>query len=602
MKKIILALLTLSMLLPVLTLASSATKPTVADIKNLYINAETKVGIPTTSNVNGGTDGNANYHASNVIEVKPGDVVTIGPVFVDQGYYLTAYKENGTCHTAKIAYAQCQEIAVISNNARIVKWTVPSGVAYIRMATSQMFRDSTVITVNEEFTPEEYFQCMAKQGTNVDYLKNAPATGALDNKFPATTKIFLGRSHSSEGDVLADNYRTCDYIPVKAGDVIYFGAAVTTQGYHLTLYNSSKKATTNVTKAYMVLVEDIGRGYGIYAYKIRTDSAYVRVVAATGVWDDKITLATINQPFNGDDYRKLFNISYSETAERPSSLNGLSALFMGDSISYGAGDTMSYTVPGRAWAGRIAAITGLKATNASVSGSKVSYVSGDDTAKWHYTQYEAHKNEQFDLVVMQGGVNDARYNRTVGTISDDDSQENLTKLRNTYIGGLQLLFANVKRSWPDAKLFFIANHRLDGHATGSARNMSKYFDKAEELCEKYGVVFIDLYNNEELEAKLNSKSTQYLPDTLHLNAAGYEIVTPYILNAIEAEYPPPVVETEPPIDTTSDVPAETTTAPATETAELTEPPIESNGCAGFALLPALLAVICTAAVVVIKKK
>ncbi len=598
MKKLITALLLAAMLLPILSVMSSATGATMPEIKNLYINAETKVGIPTTSNVNGGTDGNTNYHASNVIEVKPGDVVTIGPVFVDQGYYLTAYKENGSCHTAKIAYAQCKEIAVIKNNARIVKWTVPEGVSYIRMATSQMFRDSTLITVNREFTPEEYFACMEKQGTNVDYLKNPAATGTLDNKFPSTTNIFLGRSDSSEGDVLADNYRTCDYIPVKAGDVIYFGAAVTTQGYHLTLYNSNKKATTNVTKAYMVLLEDIGRGYGIYAYKIRTDSAYVRVIAATGVWDDKITLATVNQPFNGDDYRKMFNITYSETAERESVLNGKTALFMGDSISYGAGDKLSYTVSGRAWAGRIAAITGLKATNASVGGSKVSYVSGDDSAKWHYTQYDAHKNEQFDMIVMQGGVNDARHNRTVGTISDSTDLTELEKNKDTYIGGLQYLFASVKETWPEAKLFFIANHRLDGHSTGQAKNMSPYFDKAEELCKKYGVIFIDLYNNDELEAKLDSKSTKYLPDTLHLNAEGYEIVTPYILEAIEAEYASEIVETTP-VETTTEAPVDTTTD---EPDVIPTEPVESKGCGGIALLPALLAVICTAVAVVIKKR
>ncbi len=612
MKKIIIALLIAAMLLPMTTVMSGAEAATVADVNNLYINAETKVGIPSTSNMNNGTDGNTNYHGSNIISVKEGDVVTIGPVFRDQSYYMTAYKSDGTGHTAKIAYAQCKEVAQIKNNVRIVKWTVPAGVAYIRMATSQMFRDSTLITVNDEFTPEQYFKCMEKQGTNVDYLKGGTAEGTLNNIFPVSDDNFSGRTDGNNADVATGAYVSTPYIKVNEGDVVYFGAAAQDQGYHLSLYDANKKYTTNVNKNYMVLVEDLGRGFGIYAYKMRTGTEYLRIIAAGGVYGDGQELATLNQPFNGEAYKKMFNIAFDDAPVKDSPLKDKTALFMGDSISYGAGDGASYIRQGKAWAGRIARITGLKATNASVSGSKVSYLSGDDNAKWHYTQYKANKHKDFDMVVIQGGVNDARYNRVVGTISDSTDLTELEKRKDTYIGGLQYLFASTKETWPDAKLFFIANHRLDGHSTGQAKNMSPYFDKAEELCEKYGIVFIDLYNNEELEAKLNSKSTKYLPDTLHINAEGYEIVTPYILSALEAAYTTetpdttpsetttvdPSSDTEPteePVVTTTENPVVSTTEPVTDVAE-------DKGCAGFAILPALLAVICTAAVVVIKKK
>ncbi len=588
MKKFITALLIIAMLIPMTTFMASA-----AEIENLYVNAETKVGIPSASNMNNGTDGNQNYHGSNIIPVKEGDVVTIGPVFVDQGYYLTSYGEDGKVKTAKIAYANCKEVAVIRNNVRIVKWTVPAGVAYIRMATSQMFRDSTVVTVNNEFTVEEYFKCMEKQGTNVDYLKGETASGDITNIFPVSDDNFWGRTEKNSADVATGAYVTTPYIKVNEGDVVYFGAAAQDQGYHLTLYDANKKYTTNVTKAYMVLVEDLGRGFGIYAYKMRTGTGYLRIVAAGGVYGDGQQLATINQPFNGEYYKKLFNIQISDEPQRESVLNGKTALFMGDSISYGSGDGASYLRQGKAWAGRIAQITGLQATNASVSGSKVSYINGDDRTKWHYTQYNQNKNEQFDMIVIQGGVNDARHNRAIGEVSDINADVSSFK-RDTYAGGLQYLFHNVKTNWPEATYFFIANHRLDGHNTGNAKNMGPYFDKAKELCELYGFVYIDLYNNAELEAKLDSKSTKYMPDTLHINAAGYEIVTPYILEVLEATMTPPAPETEP--ETT--VAPEPETDPATEpvadpeTDPATEPVTEpSGGCGsmvnGFAIIAVL---------------
>ena len=118
---------------------------------------------------------------------------------------------------------------------------------------------------------------------------------------------FLGRSDSSKIEVASDSYRTSDYIPVKGGDVLYFGAAVKSQGYQLTLFGADKKPLTNVKIAYMVEYADLGDGLAIYAYSMPHDAAYVRVVAATSVYDAGKQLATINQPFDAEGYNNFFN-------------------------------------------------------------------------------------------------------------------------------------------------------------------------------------------------------------------------------------------------------------------------------------------------------
>lgn len=594
--KIISIVLVLSFMLSLsVSLATSATAA--VSIDNLYDNSKAQVGIPSTSSKDADITYNANFYASNLIPVKEGDVVTFGPCHVDQGHYLSAYSEAGNA-TAKVAYAQCTEVDVILSNSVIVKWTVPKGTSYIRMATSQMFYDCTVITLNQEFKKDDYFAAMDKAGINVDFLRPVKASGTLENLFPKSDKTFAGRVDASNKEIASSAYSSSDYIPVKAGDVLYFGAAVSSQGYHLALQDANKKGTTTVNYKYMVEYEDIGRGYSIYAYRIRPGTAYVRVVAATGVYDDGIELVTLNQPFTGEDYRKMFNIKIEDPSEKSSPLNGLRGLFMGDSISYGAGDGLSYLHTGRAWAGRIEDATGLINTNASVSGAKASYVSGDDTTKWLFNQYKAHSGEKFDLVVMHGGVNDARHMRPVGTISDSTSESELVKNIGTYAGGLQWLFHNVKDTFPEAKLFFIANHRLDGHTTGYAKDMSEYFNIAKELCEKYEVVFIDLYNNKELNDKLETTTTKYLPDTLHLNSAGYDIITPYIISVLEAEMRPEE-ETTAPSETT---PAAQTTE-LQVTASITTSPEEKKGCGAYVGGGiALVAVISLAGVMIRKKK
>ena len=591
----------LAMLIPMMTFMAGA-----AEIVNLYDRSKAALGTPGASR-DAALDASDNFYTTHAIEVKAGDVVTLGPVVTGQPYYIRAYGETGSVKISKVTYADCAKVDSFTGNVEIVQWTVPEGVASFRFATSQMFGDSTIVTVNQSFSTADYFAAMEKAGTNVDFLRPTTDKNELVNIFPQSDKVFAGRADKTNTEIAAGGYRTCPAVAVKEGDVIYFGAAALDQGYHLVLLDKNGKGTTTVNKNYMVQYDVIGNGFGIYAYKMRPGTAYVRVVAATGVYDDGIQLATINQPFDAATYMKKFNIVLPGTVESTSPLKGKKMLFMGDSISYGSGDGVSPFRTGRAWAGRIADRTGAIVTNASVSGAKASYINGDDKAKWLYTQFDQNKKEQYDVIVMHGGVNDARHNRTIGKILDTDNATELNQAKNTYIGGLQLLFYNVKKEQPNAKLFFIANHHLDGHNTGNAKNMAPYFDMAKQLCEKYGIIFIDLYNNKELNDKLETTTTKYLPDTLHLNAAGYEIITPYILEAIEAGVTAPV-EPETTLPETTEAPVETTDAPEVTTAEPEQTPApeqtdapEEKGCGGFvAGAVAVIALLGTA--IVFKKK
>ena len=594
----------LALIIAVLTVLSSMCFVVSADTElvNLYDNSKATTGRPNASSATGTNITAENYYVSNLIEVAAGDKIYFGPCMASQGYYLTSYNASGAVVTKQITKADVQVVGQFSENEIICCWTVPTGTASFKMATAETFAHSTLITKNQVYDAEGYFKYMESKSIDISHIKKTETDiTKIENKFPVSDKTFAGRCDSKEGDVATDSYRTSDYIPVKEGDFIYIAAAAASQGYHMTLYDANKKATTNVNKNHMVWYEDLGRGYMIYSYRMRPGTAYVRVVAAAGVYNDGIELVTINQPFSGEQYRKLFNITISDKPQNPDSpLNGLKGLFMGDSISFGAGDTLSYKHTGRAWAGRIQDATGLVATNASVSGAKASFITGDDTAKWLFNQYKPNMGNKYDIVVMHGGVNDARHERAVGSISASEDEDTLKGKVNTYLGGLQYLFYTVKKTQPDAKLFFIANHRLDGHDKGKAKDMSAYFDGAKELCEKYGIVFIDLYNNKELNDKLETTTKKYLPDTLHLNSAGYDIITPYIISALEAEFKSTTPETT--VEKTTAAPTPETTVPVTNAPETEAPSAaEPKGC-GSVIGAASVIVACAAAVALTKKK
>ena len=135
--------------------------------------------------------------------------------------------------------------------------------------------------------------------------------------------------------------------------------------------------------------------------------------------------------------------------------------------------------------------------------------------------------------------------------------------------------------------------------------MSAYFDGAKALCEKYGIIFIDLYNNKELNDKLETTTTKYLPDTLHLNSAGYDIITPYIISALEAGLKAGTEETTAEETTSAPTPGTTapeTNAPATEAPSTTAPAAtESKGCGSVIGVTSVIAV-CAAAVLFVKRK
>lgn len=301
MKKFLSIILMLAMLVPMMSVFASAAAPT-----NLYDASKAQLGTPPTTNVNDNASGNRLYWTAAPIAVKAGDVVTFGPMLTGQGYYITTYDANGAVKVAKVAYADCTVVDVVDNNAVIVKWTVPADTAYVRVVNSQIFKESTMITLNQEFTAADYFAEMDKNNINVDYVRPTTAKD-LVNLFPTSDKTFLGRCDKSKGEVATDSYRTSDYIPVKGGDVLYIGAAATSQTYHITMYDADKKAITNVNTPYFVQYDDLGDGKAVLAYTMTHDAAYVRVVIATAVYDEGKQLATINQPFDAEGYNNYFN-------------------------------------------------------------------------------------------------------------------------------------------------------------------------------------------------------------------------------------------------------------------------------------------------------
>ena len=554
-QRLICTVLVLAMLLPSIILTVNASEG--GEIVNLYKADRAGSGMASDDVYDSFDEDNA-YYTSGMIPVNEGDTITVGPILQTSDWFIKAYDKDGDA-VATVTCWDCAWDDEIGNNTVICTYTVPKGTKFIRVTNSYTFYDCTVITQNRPFTADEYFAEMNKAGVNVDFLRPTDIDGELVNLFPARSDDTL-RGYVSMGEYPGYNYyyRSRKYTvgvnkELAVGDVIYFAAAYKTHDHFISCVYEDGSAE-NISAEELLLYEDLKRGYATYVYRVTPETTEVAVNLGTGVYDDGISLVTKNQAFTGDRYREMFGIDLNEDIlDESSPLYGLKGLFMGDSISRGSHDYISYTDQSDenslrvGWAGGISARTGLISTNPSVSGARVSYRGEDleNPGSWVYNQQLPYVTQEFDLVVMHGGVNDASGGRqAIGSplpvTSTKEELMDAAKATMTgpdgnkstsYIAGLQLLFHSVKSNFPEATLFFVANYQL---ASSSKHTLlGEYLEAAREVCEMYGVHYIDLYNNAELNEKLEHDTLNYIEDHVHPNKPGYDIVTPYIQAELE---------------------------------------------------------------------
>jgi hypothetical protein len=302
-KRLFSALLVLALLVPMMSVMASA-----AELENKYDSSKRIIGIPPDQRDAEHTSTNANYCASNLIELQPGDVVCFGPVATNLAYHARTYTPDGAKKDNKITTSDCEIVADIVPGISILKYVVPEGTGSMRFAINQMFGDSFLVTINQEFGKEDYFAAMDKAGVNIDYFRPASYSGEFVNVFPVADTTFAG-SVDKKGEEKANaDYRTSAIIPVNEGDVIYFAGCALEQGYQLVTYDAAgAPAEEATTLNYVSRFVDFGDGYGICAYKARPGTAGVRIVAPAATYDAGKVFVTVNQPLSLDSYNALMN-------------------------------------------------------------------------------------------------------------------------------------------------------------------------------------------------------------------------------------------------------------------------------------------------------
>ena len=218
-----------------------------------------------------------------------------------------------------------------------------------------------------------------------------------------------------------------------------------------------------------------------------------------------------------------------------------SAIFIGDSICHNKYEQLQDpTTAG--WPGRIGTKYEMRWYNTGIGGATVAVTKENNTTVQLIKIKET--VEEIDLLVMQGGINDAYGGVALGRVEEGfqlDSFDN-----TTFAGCLQNLFARAKSYYPEAKFFYILHHTTPSSlmlTDLNQRNIPRgnpkdYIDLACEICEKWGVPYLNLYDDEKFNVEIfdtahNSKGCMW-PDLLHLGSPlGYDTLTSYIVAWLE---------------------------------------------------------------------
>ncbi len=218
-------------------------------------------------------------------------------------------------------------------------------------------------------------------------------------------------------------------------------------------------------------------------------------------------------------------------------LEGLKINFLGDSITEGCGTTG----PDKCFASKIAAEYGAFTRNYGIGGTRIAPRSvPSENPRWDldFNSRVSEMDPDADLIVIFGGTNDFDHgDAPFGTFEDRTTE--------TFCGSLHTLYRAVIERYPAARIMVMTPlHR--GTATpedkptvkrdGKANVLIDYVNMIRRTAEYYSIPVLDLYAVSGMQPAVDVIRERYMPDALHPNDNGHELLTALIARFIETTF------------------------------------------------------------------
>ena len=230
------------------------------------------------------------------------------------------------------------------------------------------------------------------------------------------------------------------------------------------------------------------------------------------------------------------------TASEENQWEGRSAIFVGDSITAGVGTEKIYYE----YLDECLELSSV--TPMGVSGSCISAFS--DYGQSNQPLINRYENiPSADLIVVFMGTNDYGHETPLGSEQDTEDK--------SFYGALNVIIPALVEKHQSSKIVFVTslhrygrgtsgilgtNFTYDNIPNGVGATLGDYVNALKTICAKNGVSVIDLYTECTLDPTDATVRAEYMPDGLHPNAKGHEVIAEIIESHIR-DYEP--VEDEP---------------------------------------------------------
>ena len=201
-------------------------------------------------------------------------------------------------------------------------------------------------------------------------------------------------------------------------------------------------------------------------------------------------------------------------------LKGKKILFLGDSITHGAGASSRENkfchIVGRE--------TGAQCFEYGVGGSRIApQPDGNENPKRLPFGVRVEGMEpQADVIVVMGGTNDYLHGAApLGEMND--------RTNETFYGALHCLILQLIKRYPEAQLVFMTPiHRLNDRTVGlnqvgqhRCTNLEGYVNIIQEVTAYYGIPVLDLFRTSGIQPDVRQLFERYMSDPTHPNDAGH---------------------------------------------------------------------------------
>lgn len=162
--------------------------------------------------------------------------------------------------------------------------------------------------------------------------------------------------------------------------------------------------------------------------------------------------------------------------------------------------------------------------------------------------------EDSDIIIVMGGTNDGF------CVSDEEFGSLEEREYHTFCGDLDELMRGLRENYPDAQIFFATPlpNVLQDYLMSERDYLlpqKKFVEVIQTLADEYDFELIDLYNSNVLDSHDANIITEYMPDGVHGNPEGYQILAERFAGEIVKYYNEDGSETAEESSVTEGVPA-----------------------------------------------